>query len=121
MQNPVTPQDFIDKDMCDYYKVETFMDLAPKDSTNNVSHVYTVSGLMGLESDEIRRIREQVQNYLNKALVQAILSKDDAELLQNKLKIIADLNAMGYETLFQDYKTRWDKAVIEARELGLIN
>lgn len=111
----------VDKDMATFYKVDTLLDLAPKDSTNNVDIAGAVAGLVnGTATDDIKRIDDKINNYLNVACVKAIMAKSDEDFAKQKQTIMDELKSKyEYDTSYSFWDGRWKEAVVQWKEISV--
>ncbi len=105
----------LDKSITEHYKVELPVDIVPNGYKLITSNVGVVYPFMPVANDDIKRIDDKIMNYLQSALAKMILLKDETKYQQTKEKIIADIQALDYETSFNWYSQSFAEAMEKAK------
>jgi len=94
---------------------ETFN--AQKLSQLKFSSYMVVPGLPPLSTD-LNTISTNSTNYINQNWVQVIMSKTDADFTAAQTKFISDLDALGFETLYNKDKSDFESGLADLQSLG---
>lgn len=112
------PENAIAKKAVDYYGVELPADIVPPGREYVDSSIYELSGFMPtIEPDEIKRMSEKINTYLNQAVPKIILAKDDAGFAAGKREMMNELVDLGVEQVFEFWNEAHIKAIEELRSL----